>query len=436
MRQVVLRRFFAGLCILLAATVPALAQDGPTDVELATTLRGILSEVGGYSDVSLTVNEGVVTFEGTANSLVEAEALEDLALRVDGIITVRNNVTETADIAKRLNPALERFTGRVQQILVSLPLLLIAGAIFAVIVFAGFLIARMKQPWDRLAPNAFLADIYRQILRIAFIVIGLVIALDVLNATALLGTFLGAAGLIGLAIGFAVRDTVENFLASVMLSLRQPFQPDDLVDIEGSTGRVIRLTSRATILLDMDGNHIRLPNATVFKGRIINYSRNPERRFSFEIGVASDADLAAVRTLAEETVASLPFALAQPAPAVWVERIGDGAVFLTVTGWIDQRSADPLRARGEALRSVKEAIEAGGVEVPDTTYRIQLMGEGSGTVTETDRRLTPPPLQPSAALPPGADDLAQADPTLNRLVEQERADPDTPNLLTEDGPEE
>jgi small conductance mechanosensitive channel len=114
-----------------------------------------------------------------------------------------------------------------------------------------------------------------------FIVLGVVLALDLFNLTALLGTILGAAGIVGLAIGFAVRDTVENFIASIMLSIRQPFRPKDLVEIEGELGHVIRLTSRATILLSLDGNHIRLPNATVFKAKIINYSRNDERRFTF-----------------------------------------------------------------------------------------------------------------------------------------------------------
>jgi len=87
----------------------------------------------------------------------------------------------------------------------------------------------MRQPWNRIAPNAFIAELYRQLVRLMFIVGALVIALDVMNATALISTILGAAGIIGLALGFAVRDTVENFIASIMLSIRQPFRPNDTV---------------------------------------------------------------------------------------------------------------------------------------------------------------------------------------------------------------
>ena len=106
---------------------------------------------------------------------------------------------------------------------------MIGAIIFAGVVIIGFAIARMRQPWNRIAPNAFIAELYRQLVRLMFIVGALVIALDVMNATALLSTILGAAGIIGLALGFAVRDTVENFIASIMLSIHQPFRPNDTV---------------------------------------------------------------------------------------------------------------------------------------------------------------------------------------------------------------
>ena len=108
---------------------------------------------------------------------------------------------------------------------------------------------------------------------------------------------LGAAGVAGLAVGFAVKDTIENYVASVMLSVRQPFRPNDHVVIDGKEGRVIRLTSRATVLMTLDGNHLRIPNGAVFKAVILNYTRNAERRFDFKLGVDADDDAQAAATL-------------------------------------------------------------------------------------------------------------------------------------------
>lgn len=448
-------RLRAGLAILLLCLgVGAPAQDALAPVEtpepsgtiavegggqgqdaaIARRIRGILAALDDYEGVGIAVSEGIVTLTGEATDGAAVARLDEIVSRLEGVVAIENEVRASADVARRLDPAVRRFRERGAQALAFLPLLLIALAALGLVLATGAALSRWRRLWERLAPNRFVADVYAQLVRLAFAVLGVVVALDILGATALLGTILGAAGILGLAVGFAVRDTIENFIASVMLSFRQPFRPSDLVEIEGDLGKVIRLTSRATILLDLDGNQIRIPNATVFKARIVNYTRNRERRFQFEIGVASDADLAAVRDLATRTVAEMPFALAEPAPMVWIDRIGDGAIFLQVTGWIDQEKTDFLRARGEALRLVKVAVEAVGVEVPDTTYRVQLLGHGAAEATAAQGASRPA----SGATEPAA--AAPVPPTagraLERLVVAERGAPRGSNLLSAHAPEE
>ncbi|MEL6808975.1 MAG: mechanosensitive ion channel family protein [Pseudomonadota bacterium] len=409
----------------------AVEDSASQDAAIAVRIRGILSELDGYEEITVTVSSGIVTLRGTTIEAPQADRLNDIVSRVAGVVAIENEVAETTDVVARLNPAVERFRTRLAQGVALLPLAAVALLAFVIVLMAGILLARMRRPWDRIAPNAFIANIYRQIVRMVFFVSGLVIALDILGATALLGTILGAAGIVGLAIGFAVRDTVENFIASIMLSIRQPFRPNDVIEIGGDVGTVIRLTSRATILLSFDGNHIRIPNATVFKSRIVNYSTNEERRYDFQIGVASDGDLEQVRDLAEQVVADLPFSLKDPAPMTWIDRIGDGAIILVVTGWIDQRKTSLARAKGEAIRMVKSAIEAEGIEVPDTTYRIQLLGGGQDTAPAPAMRKAQqvPKQQPIAA--EDLENTSQA--SLDRLVEAERNDPETPDLLRDNG---
>lgn len=401
------------------------------DAAIAVRIRNILSELDGYQDVTVTVSSGIVTLRGTTIDTTQAARLNDIVARIAGVVAIENEVAETTDVVARLNPAVERFQTRMAQAVALLPLVAVALFAFLIVLFAGVMLARMQAPWDRIAPNAFIANIYRQIVRMVFFVSGLVIALDILGATALLGTILGAAGIVGLAIGFAVRDTVENFIASIMLSIRQPFRPNDTVEIEGDIGKVIRLTSRATILLSFDGNHIRIPNATVFKSRIVNYSTNEERRFDFEIGVGSGGDLGHVRALAETVVQDLPFTLTDPAPMTWIERIGDGSVILVVTGWIDQRVTSLALAKGEAIRMVKAAIEDAGIEVPDTTYRIQLIGDSAAphTPPAMSQKITAP--KPPLSSTSDVEDTSKA--ALDRLVQEERSDPEMPDLLSNDG---
>lgn len=438
-------RLFATLLICLLP-LGLLAQSSPeqptgtiniqdsdqTDRAIENRIRAILQELEGYEAISVNVSAGIVTLRGTTLDSSAAQRLTYLAGRVQGVVAIENEVTETTDVVQRLNPAVERFKARLSQIIAFLPLALIAFGVFGLIVLLGFFIARRKQPWNRLAPNAFIADIYRQIIRLLFALGGLVIALDIVGATALLSGILGAAGIVGLAIGFAVRDTVENFIASILLSIRQPFRPNDTVEIEGDIGKVIRLTSRATILLSFDGNHIRIPNAIVYKSRIVNYSRNDERRFTFGIGVAPDTDLAATRKLAQETLTALPFILKTPEASVWVNEVGDSTINLKMSGWIDQTNTDVMLARSEAIRLVMSAFDNAGISMPEPTYRLMSVDIASTEPPHPVTKSTTEKPSEAAVEPVNAN----ADKELERIVDQERADAGNPDLLNENAAEE
>src|SRR5690606_16984070 len=132
------------------------------------------------------------------------------------------------------------------------------------------------------------------------------------DAAAMLGAIVGVAGLIGLALSFALRDTVENHLATILLSLRQPFSPNDVIALNGIEGTVICLTAGATLLMDYDGNHLRIPNGMLFKTVLVNYTRNPQRRFGFEICVDETADVPAACLIALRALKETPGVLARP----------------------------------------------------------------------------------------------------------------------------
>lgn len=444
-----MRRLLILLCVVALFPFAALTQtsDQPTgtitvednatqDASIAVRIREILGELEGFEDVTVTVSSGIVTLRGTTVDSEAATRLNEIAGRVEGVVAIENEVTETMDVARRLNPAIDRFVARLNQTVAFLPLAAIAVLAFAVVVLLGFAIARLKQPWNRLAPNAFISDIYRQIIRLAFVIGGLVIALDIIGATALLSTILGAAGIIGLAIGFAVRDTVENFIASIMLSIRQPFRPNDTIEIGGDTGKVIRLTSRATILLSFDGNHIRIPNATVFKSRIVNFTRNDERRFLFDLGIAPDTNLVSAKDLARETLESLPFVLDTPAANVWIEDVGDSTVTLRMAAWIAQHETSFVAARGEAIRLVKSALENAGVQMPEPTYRLIMQSLPEAIIANNATKPVPEALERDDSDQEVQDVQATMEQELEQIVDDEREASADNDLLKNDAMEE
>jgi small-conductance mechanosensitive channel len=253
----------------------------------------------------------------------------------------------------------------------------------------------LGRPFQR---NLFLRDLVRQVVRLAITMAGFVLALDLLDASRLLTTLLGAAGVVGLALGFALRDTVENYIASLLLSLRQPFAHDDHVIIDGCEGRVVRLTPRATILMTLDGNHTRIPNATVYKAVIVNYTTNPKRRFAFDVGVSTEQNLAEAQELAARTLGKMEGVLDEPQPFCLVETLGDSNVVLQVFGWVDQSATEFLKVRSEAIRLVKLAFDQANIVMPEPIYNLRMqtgqLQEAQGSTAAT--------LRPGAASSAGA----------------------------------
>src|SRR5690606_21173074 len=131
----------------------------------------------------------------------------------------------------RMQAALKSIESQLKDLAGNAPLLLLALLIIAISLFLARLVGRAEKLFDRIAINWFVRDMLRQRLQFALLLSGVVLALKQRVAPALLRSFIRAVGIIGLAVGFATRDTVENDVASMLLSMRQPFQREDYISV-------------------------------------------------------------------------------------------------------------------------------------------------------------------------------------------------------------
>ena len=356
------------------------ANGAGADAAIADRIEGIFAEIDSLSAINVAVADGVVTLSGNLGKAEAGDRAVAIAQRVAGVVTVETDFDRDLSVDTNVAPVMTEFMESVNQFISALPLIAIAIAIGIAIGFVGHLIASIQPLWRRIAPNVFLAELLATFVRVIFIAMGLFVALDILNATAVLGAVLGGAGILTLAIGFALRDTVENYVSSIMLSIRQPFRAKDHVLIGDREGRVVRLTSRATILMTLDGNHLRIPNSAVFSAEILNYTRNPERRFVFELGVDADDDPGAAVRDGLEALNALDFVIDSPPATAEIREVGDSNIIIAFMGWIDQRETDFLKARGAALRVVKIALEEAGFALPEPIYRLRFDGNFPATL--------------------------------------------------------
>ena len=410
----------------------AATQEAGDDRRIAERIAGIFAELPAFGAVEVEVNEGVVSLSGTVPKPDDIARAEAIVNRVAGVVTVENGLERDLSLSAG-SAGILTLADRWNSLVRMLPLIGMALGVWLAIAFLGYLIAGLGRLWHRIAPNSFLAELIASAIRFGFTIVGLVIALDMIGATALLGAVLGGAGVIGIALGFAMRDTIENYVASLLLSLRQPFRANDWVQIDTYEGRVIRLTSRATVLMTLDGNHLRIPNGQVFKAVIVNFTRNPQRRFHFDLGVDADDDARAARQLGRDTLAGLEFVLSDPPPEARIIEVGDSNVVIRFLGWVDQRDTDWWKAQSQAIPAVKGALEDAGFGLPEPIYRLRFdprsatvpFAAEAATATVTPNADEPPQAKRAVrdvAASPADEDVRPAD-EIAAMVEEERNRP-------------
>ncbi len=423
----------------VAKAIEADSSTQPTDAQIESRLSEIFAVVPGLGAVTVEVSNGVIILGGTVEDSDALASAEGLAERISGAVMVVNHASRDLSIAARLKAAARGIGNRAKELAGNAPLLLLALAVVA----AALLLARHANRADwllaRVSDNWFIRDLLGQLLQVAVTFAGVVIALMILDATAILGSLVGALGIAGLAIGFATRDTVENYIASMLLSLRQPFRREDHISVDGIEGMVLRLTPRATVLMSMEGNHIRIPNAKVYKATIVNYTRNPLRRFEFKVGVDTELDLNIPRTLAVQTIQQLDGILASPPPVCLVHELGDSSVILKMMAWIDQRETDFQKARSEAQRLVKEAFDDAGIIMPEPIYNVNLRRQRAAAPRPVKGGLGP---QTAPAAPSARDDAAEdstdtrSDSVIEDQVREEQLQGQEEDLLSHHAPTE
>jgi small conductance mechanosensitive channel len=403
------------------------------DETIRNRIVGVFAQVEELQKLEVRVQSGVVTLSGEiASARTRDEALA-LVRRTEGVVMVVDRLTETAAVAAKLSPAIAKLRELGKTATAKLPLIAISVVIVVLFwMLANFLHSR--RGWLRRSRISSLGQtLVRRLIRIAVIGIGLVVALEVLDATAIVGTVLGAAGLAGLAIGFAFKNILENYLSGILLSTRNPFEIGDVIEINSRIGKVALLTARDTVLVTMDGNHLRIPNSIVINSELINFTRNPRRRFDFSVGVSVNLDLSDARRIGLEALAGNSGVLTDPKPIALVDNLGDSTVSLKFIAWMDQTRHDFLKTRSESIRMVKEAFDAAGVEMPEPIYRVFLRnpdapagGEDPGKPGKSA------PAQAGAKSAPAGkaieSDLA-ADRTIDEQVAEEQRISDEPNLL-------
>ncbi len=341
------------------------------DSEIEDRLRRILLASEWFDPLTVSVREGIVFLDGQTETDERMEWARQLALRTEYVVAVVNRIEVTPEISWDLAPTwreIEKLTNRVQWFaplfLVSLVVLLLAWAL------SRGVGALARHSLRRRITSPLLLQLVSRALAIPVILIGIYLVLQVAGLTRLALTVLGGTGLVGIVLGLAFREIAENSLASILLSIRNPFRAGDLIEVGEHHGIVQNLNMRTTVLLTLDGNHVQIPNAFVFKSVITNFSTNPNRRAEFKVGIGYDDSVLAAQKVIIDALHAHPAVQNDPEPIALVDELGASTVTIRVQFWFDGRSYSIFKVRSALMRQVKRALQDAGISMPDEAREI------------------------------------------------------------------
>lgn len=252
-----------------------------------------------------------------------------------------------------------------QSAVASLPSLAIAAVILAVTWMiaksATRISARLIGKID-LRPS--LRNLIETLVRLGVWIAGFMLAALVVFPNFSPSGLLAGLGIGAVAIGFAFQDFFENFLAGVMIMLREKMQIGDTVKTSGIHGKVEFISLRETHIRAFSGELHVLPNSILFKDPLEVVTDLDERRFEVMIGVSYDTDLERASTVLYEAVEGVELVSKDKDIQVLADNFGASSVDFRVRWWAASSGADAVMNRDQVVRAIKRGLDEAGIEIP------------------------------------------------------------------------
>lgn len=348
-----------------------------SDDSVRLKLEKLLPKYPGVRQIDVEVEDGVVTLTGHVADGEVRDRLREFVRRVQGVNLVLNRTKTDIQVLTAQEYALKQMRSYGDVIARKWLLCLIALAL----VLAASVIARLFKRYSEilLTPftgNILLRSVLGSVIAVLIVVGGVLAGLHLVGMTEAVLSFLGLAGVVTLAVGFAFRDFAENFIASVMLGVRRPFRVGDYIEVAGKAGVVRSLNTRATVLVTLDGSHVRIPNAMIFKEIVLNKTASMTVRGSFDVVIPWDASIAAATEATNKAMRVHEGFEDDPPPRTLVEAIEPGGIRLRAYFWCPARGVDRLKLQSDALLAAKVALQKAGVAPAPARMIVTVAGDG------------------------------------------------------------
>ncbi len=248
-----------------------------------------------------------------------------------------------------------------------LPKMVIALVVFIIFWIIARVVQSVVKRATRERASANVGLVLGRLAKIGLLFAGLVVAAGIVVPGIGGGDLLQLLGVGGVAIGFAFRDILQNFLAGILILLRQPFRIGDQIIFGDYEGTVEEIETRATFVRTYDGRRVVIPNGEIYTNAVLVNTAHQARRSEYDVGIGYGDDLREAARVMLEAVRSVEGVLEDPAPDVLTVELAGSSVNLRARWWTRPRRADVLDISHEVITAIKEALDNASIDMPFPT---------------------------------------------------------------------
>ncbi|TQD39387.1 mechanosensitive ion channel family protein [Haloflavibacter putidus] len=285
---------------------------------------------------------------------------------VNFLLIQKDTETEPFNLSDSIKGLWDKMAGWVDSIVLNLPNFILAILVFILFIVIAKYIGKLL---NRILIHRHIQHSVRfiiiKIIKVIIIGIGFFVALDILNLDKMLTSVLGAAGVLGLAVGFAVQGTLNNTVSGIILSFLPEIRIGDWVETNGYAGEVLEVNLRNIVIKESDNNHVVIPNSKIVEDTFKNYSRTQRSRVFLEVGVGYESDLPKVQKLALKAVQDKFSPQGEEKVEFAYTEFGDSSINFVIRFWTDvSKQRDILFAKHEAILAIKKTFDENDINIP------------------------------------------------------------------------
>lgn len=276
---------------------------------------------------------------------------------------------QTVDVD--LGMAVERLDSWVDGFIRLLPNIGVAIALMLLFYAAAKLAAYLVRRSASSRQRDNLGQVLGGFLKWVILVVGFLISATIVVPTLNPGDLIAGLGVSSVAIGFAFKDILQNWLAGLLILLRQPFEVGDQIDVVGHEGTVERIETRATIIKTYDGQRVVVPNSDIYTNAVLVKTAHSIRRTQYDIGVGYADDLDKAKQVIKQTIEGVEGVEPDPGVQTLVWDLAASWITIRARWWTDSTRSDLVQVRAKVLEAVKNALDDAHIDMPYDT-QVQL----------------------------------------------------------------